>query len=140
MLLFPYACVLSTPGNNVADLGASGSAPPEALTITEERGFEVATLLSGKGLARFGSRPTLRRLRLASPQDFAIPNTVAGVLKGLAIGDACQLSENLSSRSVVTVWTNLIVSAAPVVTRLGYDQAHDTEYFSYQLEFIQMEA
>ena len=136
-LLFPYACTITTPGNQVAALGPG--TPPEALSIAEERGVELLTLLSGKSLARFAGAPMLRRFKITNPEGHAVPTNVKNVLRGLALGDLCQLSENLSSRTAVTVWTNLMVSAVPVLTRIGYDRATDTEYYGYQLEFIQTE-
>ena len=137
MPLFPHVCRIQTPAGLV-DL-AGFEIPPEAIAIPEERQTEVLQLLSGQGLARVAQNSTLTRIRIASPQDFALPGDRAALLKGLRLGDACTITENLTNREAVTVWTNALVWAAPVIVRLGTDTRTATEYYSYQLEFIHTE-
>ena len=135
--LFPHVLRIQTPGGPVDWAGYE--IPPEAMTVAEERQTEVLNLLDGRGLARSSGSRTLRRLRIASPDGFALPGPKAVLLKALNIGAACTITENLTDREALTVWTNALVWAAPVVTRLGYDAGRATEYYGYQLEFIQTE-
>lgn len=136
--LFPHVLRIQTPGGLVDWAGSE--VPPEAMTVAEERQTDVLSLLDGRGLPRIASSRTLRRLRLSSPEGFALPGPKAALLKALSIGAACTITENLTDREQLTVWTNALVWAAPVVTRLGYDAGKTTEYYSYQLEFIHTEA
>lgn len=138
MPLFPHILRINGPGGLVDWAGSE--IPPEGLTVTEERPTEVLNLLDGRGVARFGQYSTLRRIRIASPEGFALPGPKAMILKAMQLGSVYGVTENLSDREALTVWTNVQVSAPPVVTRLGYDKATNTEYYSYQLEFIHTEA
>ena len=136
-MLFPYRLGINTPSSGVSWAGYE--VPPEAFGVTEERQTEVLQLVTGRGLARVAQRGTLNRIRIASPDGFALPGDRAADLKALQIGDVCDIYENLSNRYALTTWTNAIVWAAPVVNRIGYDTGTGIEYYSYQLEFIHTE-
>jgi hypothetical protein len=137
-ILFPHSLTILTPAGLV-DL-AGFEIPPEAIAVPEERQTEVLQLLSGRGVPRVAQDSMLTRIRIASPQGFALPGDRAALLKGLRLGQACTITENLTNREALTVWTNALVWAAPVVTRLGTDPHTSVEYYSYQLEFIHTEA
>ena len=137
MPLFPHYLTILTPAGLV-DL-AGFEVPPEATARTTERQTEVVQLLSGRGVPRVAQDSTLTRLKIASPQGHALPGDRAGLLKRLRIGTACTVTENLTDREALTVWTDVLVWTDPVVTRLAYDPATRTEYYSYQLEFIASE-
>ncbi|GGJ65393.1 hypothetical protein [Deinococcus aquiradiocola] len=136
--LYPHALSISTPGGLVSWVGFE--VPPEALQATEEPQTEVLTLLGGQSLPRVAQGSNLTRLRLASPDGIYLPGDRAALLKGLTIGTPVSITENLTARDRVRVWTNALVWAAPVVTRAGTDVATGTEYYSYQLEFIHIGA
>ena len=134
LALFPYFLSVLTPAGLV-DL-AGFEVPPEALAVPEERQQEVLTLLDGSALPRVALASSLTRLKLSSPSGYALPGDRAALLKALRIGQACTISENLTDRARLTVWTNALVWVAPVISRLGTDTRTGTEYYSYQLEFI----
>lgn len=136
--LYPHVLTIRTAGGLV-DL-AGFEVPPEAIAIPEERQQEVLTLLDGRGLPRVASRSTLTRIRITSPTAYALPGDRAALLRALHIGAACTISENLTDRTQMTVWTNALVWATPVLTRLATDVRSGTEYYGYQLEFIHTEA
>jgi len=137
MPLFPHVFRVQTPGGLV-DL-AGFEVPPEAVVSTVERPAEVVQLIDGRGVPRVASSSTLTRLRISSPEGFGLPGDRAALLKQLHIGHSCTVTENLTDREALTVWTDALVWVAPVVTRIGYDPGTNTEYYSYQLEFISTE-
>lgn len=139
-LLFPHVLRLSTP-YGLVDL-AGYEVPPEALATTVERPADVLTLMDGAGVARFAEKSTLTRLKLASPPDFGLPYASKRVLAKCIPGTVVTITENLTDRERLTVWTEARVSAAPVLSRLftDTDASEPEEYYSYSLEFIHTEA
>lgn len=137
MLLFPHVLRLQTP-YGLVDL-AGFEIPPEAAVSTVERQNELVQLIDGRSLPRVAERSSLTRLRIVSPDGYALPGDRAALLKKLQLGDLVTAAENLTDREVLTSWGLMVWGTPPLVTRIGYDPGSNTEYYSYQLEFITTE-